>query len=138
LLVLGCTSAGELSSFADLIHLVPSGRAEEFKGNALDEGETLSGVVMADSEYTANYHMKNYNSSQFPIEALGASISAWLLDNDPQRKGPYEVIINVDIEDEDTGLADLQFEVVFDDQIVIEQSTHGNITYKGTLWSIKK
>lgn len=130
ILTLGITTEKQCTAYVDLLGSKAAGRPLDGDSDK---------VVISECRYTARFYMTGYPFLRYPIGQLGASISAWLLDNDSSRKANFEVVINIDVNDkngEDGESAELEFEVLFDENLIIEPDANGLIRYRDDRWSI--
>ena len=130
LLTLGITTPKQLDSYVDMLKSKSAGRPLECDSDK---------VVISECTYTARFFITGYPFIRYPIAWLSASIDAWLLDVDDERKDLPETIINIDVNDKNGAkgdTADLEFEVIFDELIVIEPNENGLISYQDHRCSI--
>ncbi len=130
ILGLNLVAADDVDSYVDKLTLTPSGRPDSVN---------MTDRVLADTRYTATFYLSGYPFNRHPIERLIAQLSAWLLDYDDERKESAELSITVDVLDEHGNVADvanLEFDVVFDERVVITPDDGGDIAFNGMNYSL--
>lgn len=130
ILTLGITTTKQLDSYVDVLKSTAAGRP-------LDSGSDR--VIISECTYTARYYIQCYPFFRYPVEWLSASIDAWLLDVDDSRNEPFETIINVDVNDKNGAKGDtanLEFEILFDELLIIEPDPAGVISYLDSRWRV--
>ena len=124
LLNLNLFAAENMESFVDDLTVLPAGRNTATNGT----------IVVCEMDYTAVLFIERYPHASVPAPLLFAQISAWLLQNDPDRTEANTFPVTVDILDDAT--ADLEIRIPFTEIITAEEDTGGPIDIGGTRYAL--
>ena len=121
---LDLVAAEQIESFVDDLVVTPALRNTA----AADE------IVAAELHYFAMFYIERYPYAKKPAAELLAQISAWLIQNDTGRTDPVEFPVNVEINDYET--ADLEFGILFRENIRIKAEASGSIVVDGVNYKL--
>lgn len=124
LLNLNLFAAEQLESFVDDLTILPAGRNTAAAGR----------IVVCEMDYTAALYIERFPHGQIPAALLFAQISAWLLQNDPDRTESNAFPVTVDILDEQT--ADLEIRIPFTEIVYADADSGGPIDIMGTRYAL--
>jgi hypothetical protein len=118
LLNLNLFAAEQLESFVDDLTIMPACRTA-----------AAGQIVVCEMDYTAAFYIERFPHGSTPAPLLFAQISAWLLQNDPDRHAGFDFPVNVDILDDST--ADLEIRIGFHETSTATQHPSGDILFNG-------
>ncbi len=121
---LDMVAAEQIDSFVDDLVVTP----------AMRESGVASQLIAAEISYSAMFFIERYPYAKKPANELFAQIAAWLIQNDTSRTDPVEFPVIVDVNDHET--ADLEFGILFRENINILADAGGPIVVDGTHYKL--
>lgn len=124
ILSLNLFEAGQLDSDVDDLVITPKCYAHSVPGQ----------MVITEKDYTATFYIERYPHHLQSEDLLIAQISAWLIENDESRTEPrqYQMIV----EPLDSQTVNLEFGIPFNELVIAVEDSNGNISIKGTQYSL--
>lgn len=117
-------AAEQMDSFVDDLKIMPSCKNSEKSGE----------IILAEMDYTAAFFIERFPHGQVSANELFAQLSAWLIQNDTDRVLPIDVSLSLEIMDAE--VADIEFGVQFNEQIIAKEDPQGAINLNGTRYSL--
>jgi hypothetical protein len=117
LLNLNLFAAEQLESFVDDLTIMPACRTA-----------AAGQIVVCEMDYTAAFYIERFPHGSTPAPLFFAQISAWLVQNDPDRTDANDFPVTVDILDDST--ADLEIRIPFTELVTASETVDGPIAFK--------
>ena len=118
ILNLNLFAAEQMDSFIDDLTVTPACRPTSIAGE----------LLIAEKDYTATFFIERYPHGLVSADQLIAHICTWLIENDPNRLKP--VIFDIVVDVLDSATANLEFRVVFYEQILATETPGGSLQYQ--------